>query len=324
MHPVLVAYAGDVSLTKDVSVDAAKLLLDRGCAQTADHSRRVAAEAKRLAQHWGEDEARAEVAGWLHDISAIVPADHRLQVTDMLGLEVLAEERAAPVLVHQRLSAAIAQEVFGIIDRSVLSAIGCHTTLKANSSGLDKIVFVADKMEWDQSGDPPYLTAMASAAEQSLELAACFYLAYLWQRRETLPAMHPWAAQAYRELLASVPWYHGSPFELKTIREGSTITLKCELARIFSKKPAIVSVSDDGQIKHNGTMPDYLYTVADEIQPEDVVPHPRATMALGDEWLTARERRLRLLHCTEPAPEEQLTDEECAVLQGRLVEQGKK
>jgi hypothetical protein len=119
-------------------------------------------------------------------------------------------------------------------------------------------------------------------------------------------------------------WYHGSPLELTTIREGSTVTQRRELARIFSHKPTLVSVSDDGQIKHNGRMPGYLYIVADEMRPKDVVPHPRTTMAPGDEWLTTRELRLRLLCSIEPALEEQLTDEECAVLQGRLVEQGRK
>jgi hypothetical protein len=119
-------------------------------------------------------------------------------------------------------------------------------------------------------------------------------------------------------------WYHGSPLELTTLHEGSTITQKRNLARIFSHKPTLVSVPDNGQIKHNGTMPGYLYAVVDDIQPKDVVPHPRTTMAPGDEWLTTRELRLRLLCSTEPAPEEQLTDKECAVLRRRLVKEGKK
>jgi hypothetical protein len=119
-------------------------------------------------------------------------------------------------------------------------------------------------------------------------------------------------------------WYHGSPLKLTTLHEGSTITQKRELARIFSHKPTLVSVSDAGQIKHNGTQPGYLYAVVDKIQPKDMVPHPRTTMAPGDEWLTTRELRLRLLCSTEPVPEEQLTDEEWAALQRRLAEQGKK
>ncbi len=203
MHPVLVAYVGDVLLTGDIPADAARLLRDRGCAGTADHCQRVAAVAQRLARRWAVDGTCAEVAGWLHDISAIVPRDHYLQVAEGLGLEVLAEERIAPVLVHQKLSAAIAQQVFAITDGSVLSAIGCHTTLKADSSALDKIVFVADKMAWDQSGDPPFLAAMVLAVDQSLEQAAHCYLDHLWQRRETLPTMHPWALQAYRQLAAA-------------------------------------------------------------------------------------------------------------------------
>jgi hypothetical protein len=119
-------------------------------------------------------------------------------------------------------------------------------------------------------------------------------------------------------------WYHGSPLKLTTLQEGSTITQKRELARIFSHKPTLVSVSDDGQIMHNGAMPGYLYAVADDVQLKDVAPHPRTTMAPGYEWLTTRELRLRLLCSTEPAPEEQLTDEEWAALQRQLTEQGKK
>jgi len=204
VHSVLVAYFGDAPLTGDVSTDAERLLRERGRAGTAEHSQRVAAVARRLARRWGVDEPSAEIAGWLHDISAIVPRDHHLQVAEALGLELLAQERAAPLLIHQKLSAAIAQQVFAATDKSVLSAIGCHTTLKANSSALDKVVFVADKMAWDQAGDPPYLAAMALAAEQSLDLAAHCYLRYLWQRREKLPALHPWASQAYEQLSAEI------------------------------------------------------------------------------------------------------------------------
>lgn len=109
-------------------------------------------------------------------------------------------------------------------------------------------------------------------------------------------------------------WYHGSPTKLTTIRKGSTITQKRELARVFSHKPALVSVSDDGQIAHSGTQPGYLYAIAERVEPGDVVPHPRTTMAVGDEWLTTRPLRVELLCHTVPLPEEQLTDAEVAVL----------
>lgn len=117
-------------------------------------------------------------------------------------------------------------------------------------------------------------------------------------------------------------WYHGSPLKLTTLRKGSTITQKCELARIFSHKPTLVSVSDNGQIKHNGTVPGYLYIIVDKVQPKDVVLHPHTTMGAGDEWLTTRELRLQLLCTSELVSSEQLTDVEYAMLQERLVKKG--
>lgn len=96
----------------------------------------------------------------------------------------------------------MALNIFGISDPQILSAIGCHTTLKGGASSLDKVVFVADKIRWDQEGRPPYLTCLESALERSLDDAAFCYVSYLWQRRQELPIMHPWLEAAYREFSA--------------------------------------------------------------------------------------------------------------------------
>lgn len=116
-----------------------------------------------------------------------------------------------------------------------------------------------------------------------------------------------------------LPWYHGSPLELTLLRRGSTITQKLALARIFSHKPTLVSVTDDGQIRHNGILRGYLYAIVDRVQPEDVAPHPYTTMGPGDEWLTTREFHVQLLGRVELLPEEQLTAEEYAAIQEQLA-----
>jgi predicted HD superfamily hydrolase involved in NAD metabolism len=200
MHPHLAALVENVSLTGTVQTDMIALLEHYGRVGIIEHNKRVAAEAKRLAHHWQEDDTSAEIAGLLHDISAIIPADQRIPLAESLGLDILPQERVAPIILHQRLSAVIAQQVFAITSVPILSAIGCHTTLKANASTLDKIVFVADKIKWDFSSDPPYLAELTVAAEQSLDQAAYCYLSYLWQKRDELPAIHPWLVQAYQEL----------------------------------------------------------------------------------------------------------------------------
>ena len=116
-------------------------------------------------------------------------------------------------------------------------------------------------------------------------------------------------------------WYHGSPLRLSVLQKGSTITQKMGLARVFSHKPSIVSVSDEGIIRHNGTLPGYLYIVSEEVDPEDVVPHPHSTMQEGDEWVTTRDLAVHLMAVTEIIPGELLTDEELARL---LSERGRK
>ncbi len=200
MHPSFVRFTQGVQFSGDVQADMTALLTHHGYAKTAGHCMNVAAEAKRLASRFGQDESQAEIAGWLHDISAIIPLDQRVSLTQQLGLEVLPEEAAVPMLLHQKLSACLARDVFGLADESTLSAIGCHTTLRADASPLDKIVFVADKIAWDGEGDPPYFEAIVAAAARSLDAAAWCYLDYLWQRRATLPAAHPWFVAAHRQL----------------------------------------------------------------------------------------------------------------------------
>lgn len=112
-------------------------------------------------------------------------------------------------------------------------------------------------------------------------------------------------------------WYHGSPCMLDMLRAGSTITRNRELARVFSHKPPLVSVSDDGQLRHNGDMPGYLYAVAEAIEAGDIFAHPRSTLTAGEEWLTTRDLRLRLLCPTQPAASERLSEEECGELRSR-------
>jgi len=109
-------------------------------------------------------------------------------------------------------------------------------------------------------------------------------------------------------------WYHGSPYELTTIHQGSTITRDRALSRIFSHKPTLVSISEDGKIQHNGTLPGFLYCIAEEIQPEDVYPHPHSSMAWGKEWLTERELQVRWIGLTKVLEEERLTEEGIAEL----------
>lgn len=101
-------------------------------------------------------------------------------------------------------------------------------------------------------------------------------------------------------------WYHGSPLQLSTLRAGSTITPYMPVAEVFSHKPQIVVVRDDGSIRHSGTDAGWLHTVAEPVSPLDIYPHPRTTMGLGWEWLTRRDLRVQPLRVASVIPEQAL------------------
>lgn len=200
MYTLLADLGQDVVFTGDLARDVTIFLTHHGCPKTAEHSTAVAAEAGRIAAQVGGDVTLAVRAGWLHDVSAVFPAAARVDIAVQLGLDVLPEEARLPMILHQKLSVVLAREIFGVTDEAVLSAVGCHTTLKARASWLDKVVFVADKLAWDQPGVPPYYDGLVKALDRSLDDAACLYLRYLWDRRVSLAVVHPWFVAACEDL----------------------------------------------------------------------------------------------------------------------------
>jgi len=85
------------------------------------------------------------------------------------------------------------------------------------------------------------------------------------------------------------------------------------VARIFSHKPTLVSISDDGVIKHDGSLPGLLYRIDEAIQSNDVRPHPTSSMKWGMEWLTNRDLRVKMIDHTEVVDSERLS--ECEVME---------
>jgi predicted HD superfamily hydrolase involved in NAD metabolism len=194
-------YIGDFTGTGNITEDVLQFLSLWGHHKTAEHCLAVAAKAKELAEKFESLAAKAEQAGYVHDISAVIPNERRLEVARSQLVDVLAEETQCPMILHQKLSVVIAREAFGVTDHDILSAIGCHTTLKANATRLDKVVFLADKMAWDQDGIPPYMSKVTKALEKSLDDAVLEYLNFLWERRHQLQVIHPWFVEAREDLL---------------------------------------------------------------------------------------------------------------------------
>ncbi|MFC1946398.1 hypothetical protein ACFLXY_00605 [Chloroflexota bacterium] len=83
---------------------------------------------------------------------------------------------------------------------------------------------------------------------------------------------------------------------LKKLCRGNSVTQIEKLARAFSAKPTIVSVYDDGSIRHNGKEKGRIYKIIDTVTPDDIYKHPATTMDEGWEWITKRDFKLEFLY----------------------------
>ena len=122
---------------------------------------------------------KAAIAGYLHDISAIFPNEVRIVVAEEFGIEILEEERKFPMIIHQKLSRVIAKEIFKVHDEETLNAICCHTTLRKHATKMDLVLFVADKIEWDQNGTPPYLVEVKRDRKIFRTCSFCIYFIFV-------------------------------------------------------------------------------------------------------------------------------------------------
>lgn len=111
------------------------------------HTLGVATMAGRLAERYGENPERAELAGLLHDSAKELSLEEMKVWLFKAGYEVDTEVSQSRALLHGPAGAAFAKMYFGVRDKGILSAIYHHTFGKSAMSLLEEIVFLADYIE---------------------------------------------------------------------------------------------------------------------------------------------------------------------------------
>ncbi|MEL7570865.1 MAG: bis(5'-nucleosyl)-tetraphosphatase (symmetrical) YqeK [Eubacteriaceae bacterium] len=109
--------------------------------------------AAELAKIYGEDKNKAYKAGLLHDVAKELSVDKMREYIKDNGMHVDVYMENNPALLHAYASAAMAEAIFDVDDKEILSAITYHTTGKENMTLLEKIIFIADASDESRTYD---------------------------------------------------------------------------------------------------------------------------------------------------------------------------
>jgi predicted HD superfamily hydrolase involved in NAD metabolism len=164
-------------------IEALRAAVERLPRGLVEHIQRMVAEAKDLGHRYGLDERQVELAAWGHDIARHLSPHDLLDAARRFGLEIRPAEKKLPILLHGAVGAEILRRDYGIDDPEVLAAVRFHTTGRAEMSTLEKVIFVADKIEEGKVRSVPSLAKMRELAQRDLDAAVEEYF-----------RLRPWAS----------------------------------------------------------------------------------------------------------------------------------
>lgn len=135
------------------------------------HSAGVAASAYILAEKYGYNPKKAELAGWLHDCAKEMKLEEMQNIIDEQNLHLQVDEymRSSRALLHGPAGSIMAKTIYGIKDRDIQNSIFFHTTGRPQMELLDKIIFLADYIE--PSRDFPGINIIRRNAQKNLDTA---------------------------------------------------------------------------------------------------------------------------------------------------------
>jgi len=143
--------------------------------------------AVKLAKLWGADPVDAARAALLHDVTKALDGPLQLTLCNSYGIILDNFSVQNPKTLHALTGSLVAKQVFGE-NASVVSAIGSHTTGKADMNTLEKIIYVADYMEPNR--DFPGVDKLRSLAfadlDGALKLGLEMTLSVLRQEGKTI------------------------------------------------------------------------------------------------------------------------------------------
>ena len=236
------------------------------------HSLNVCILSVRYAVIHGVDPDAAAIAGLLHDCAKELSISRQI----LLAKQADARELPENALLHAPAGVKYADERYGIKDESILSSIGCHTTGRQEMTALDKIIYLADKLE--PARDYEDLTELRALALVDLDAAVIACLQAVkdsFIRKET--AFHTDSSLALDSLIKYRKKKENALMHDIPLKEEKmdTLTIAQEIVKILDDKKAVdvelIAVGDktslaDYFVVASGTSTTHIKALSDEVE----------------------------------------------------------
>jgi predicted HD superfamily hydrolase involved in NAD metabolism len=167
-----------------------------------DHVFRVEEESARLAADHRVDIGLARVAALGHDLARAEPDERLLAMAVEYGLVPDEVERAEPILIHGPVATRILAREYKLDHGEILAGIAAHTTARPGMTSLEKVLFLADKIEVDKVDRRPAWQEVRELAPRSMDAALRRFLdLHLAEAIQRGWHIHPRTIAARNELL---------------------------------------------------------------------------------------------------------------------------
>lgn len=167
------------------------------------HTMGVAYTALNLAMAHDEDLYNAYLAGLLHDNAKCIPAAQKLKLCQRYEIMPNEAEEQNADLLHAKLGAVLARDIYQVEDEDVLKAIQYHTTGRPGMSVLEKIIYIADYIEPNRKMLPnlPQIRRMAfSNLNDTMVLILQSTLTFLQEKDSIIDEMTQKTYEYYKNL----------------------------------------------------------------------------------------------------------------------------
>lgn len=164
------------------------------------HTLAVEREAILLAERYNVDPGKASLAGLLHDCAKCFSDEELIRLARSYNIPLSIWDIYSPQILHAPVGSIFAREHFNIKDGDVLGAIAKHTTGDREMSTLDKIIFIADYVEYHR--DFPGVNYLREILKDDLDNAVLFAInltiEYIMRNKSVV---HPRTIETWNSLI---------------------------------------------------------------------------------------------------------------------------